>query len=427
MSQETGCSEYQSLSRRKFLVRSAQVTALAATLPAWVPKVAFADSGPARDVLISVYLRGGCDGLTLVAPYADDHYYTHRPNLAVPRPDSNSQYKATDLDGFFGLPPTMLPLLPIYQAGELVVVHACGLEEATRSHFDAQRFPEVGKANASRLATGWLGRHLASIQPMRADALIRGVGVDFGMPKVLQGGPRTLPIPDPSWFTLWGDWQSYEDRKRYIDGTYRAQTDPIRTSAINTLQTMQVLSNIDFDHYQPAGGAQYPDTGFGKSMQSAAALIRADIGVEAIHVDIHGWDTHSEQGSVDGQLRDLMADLSGGLRAIHQDLNGANRRDWTLIAMSEFGRNAIENGSRGTDHGFGNCMFAMGAQIAGGQVIRNWPGLHEDQLVAGMDLGITIDYRDVIAEIVDKRLGNGQGLAQVFPGFVPQYRGVVRA
>ena len=157
-------------------------TAAAAVLasPAWLPQVAYAQTeDTSRDVIVSIFLRGGADGLSLVVPYAENAYYTLRPTIAIPRPDSTSANKAVDLNGFFGLPPAMASLLPAYQAGQLLVVHATGSTDPTRSHFDAQAFMEIGVPGARDIETGWLGRHLASKPPMKPNAALRGAGVQL--------------------------------------------------------------------------------------------------------------------------------------------------------------------------------------------------------------------------------------------------------
>ena len=161
------------------------------------------------------------------------------------------------------------------------------------------------------------------------------------------------------------------------------------------------------------------------SREQVAQLIRADLGLEVACVDIGGWDTHSAQGSTTGTLADNLADLAAGLQAFYTDL--ADRRGHiTVVTMSEFGRRVKENASGGTDHGHGNCMFLLGGGVAGGKVYSSWPGLAAEQLYGPGDLAITTDFRTVLAEVVERRLGNPK-LDQVFPGFThPAYLGVTR-
>ena len=419
------CAEYNDLSRREFLSRSAAAAVVAST-PAWLPQVTFAQTeDTSRDVIVSIFLRGGADGLSLVVPYGENAYYTARPSIAIPRPDDASPNRALDLNGFFGLPPAMAALLPAFRAGHLLIVHATGSTDPSRSHFDAQAFMEIGIPGEREMNTGWLGRHLATKPPMKPDAALRALAFNYGLPLMLAGGPDTLPIPDPRNFGLSGTSSTRTQRLNWLADAFGDQPDPFRTSAMNTQRTITQLSAIGINAYQPAGGAVYPTSSFGNALRSTAALIRADIGVEAVQIDVGGWDTHSAQGPATGGMAGTMRSLATAIAAFHADMLGADRlRRLTLVAMSEFGRNVRENGSQGTDHGHGNVMFVLGGSAAGGQVMTVWPGLASGQLYQQQDLQVTIDYRDILAEIVSRRLGNTQ-LDVVFPGYVPTFRGAV--
>jgi uncharacterized protein (DUF1501 family) len=419
------CSEYNELSRREFIARSTAVAVVAAT-PAWLPEVTYAQTeDTTRDIIVSIFLRGGADGLSMVVPYAENAYYTLRPSIAVPRPDDASPNRALDLNGFFGLPPAMASLLPAFRAGNLLVVHATGSTDPTRSHFDAQAFMEIGIPGQREVETGWLGRHLATKPPMKPNAALRALAFNYGLPLMLAGGPDTLPIPDPSNFGLAGTSSTRTQRLNWLATAFGSQPDPFRTSALNTQRTITQLSAIGIGSYQPAGGAVYPTSSFGNALRSTAALIRADVGVEAVQIDIGGWDTHSAQNPINGSMANTMRTLADAIAAFHADMVGASRLGrLTLVAMSEFGRNVRENGSQGTDHGHGNVMFVLGGSAVGGQVMTAWPGLAAAQLYQQQDLQVTIDYRDILAEIVSRRLGNTQ-LDVVFPGYVPTFRGAV--
>jgi uncharacterized protein (DUF1501 family) len=146
-----------------------------------------------------------------------------------------------------------------------------------------------------------------------------------------------------------------------------------------------------------------------------AQLIKADIGLEAAFLDSGGWDHHTNEGGVQGQLANLLRDLGQGLEAFHRDL-GDRMENTVLVTMSEFGRTAAENGNRGTDHGHANCMFVLGGPVAGGKVYGRWPGLEREQLYEGRDLEVTTDFRLVLAELLSRHLGNAD-LRNVFPGF----------
>jgi len=415
-----GCPEYTALSRRQFV--AAGLAALGA--PAWLPRVAFGEGGDGdRDVLISIYLRGGADGLTLCVPHAEDAYYQARPGLSVPRPDSGENGAATDLDGFFGLPSPMTPLMEAYEAGHALFVHACGSSDETRSHFDAQRYMETGKPRDPRLATGWLGRHLLNIAASDPQPVLRALAIGGALPLTLRGGPLTLPVPDPGGFSIYGNPGTVDERVDTLTDLYANAAEPLKTAAENTKAVIDLLDAIDFEGYQPANGAVYPDTDFGQALRATAALLKAEAGVEAIAVDLDGWDTHDAQGSVGGYMATLMDELARTLAACYADLIAGGEHRVTVVVMTEFGRVVAQNGNVGTDHGHGAAMILLGSHIAGGQVLADWPGLGPAQLYEGQDLEVTIDYRDILAEVLQNRLA-ATALDVIFPDYTPVLRGV---
>jgi uncharacterized protein (DUF1501 family) len=429
--QETGCSEYRSLARRDFLIRGAGF-GTATLLPSWLPNVVLAQSSSTRDIIISVFLSGGTDGMSMVVPFGDPNYYTGRPNIAIARPDAaGTGPKAVALDNFFGFSPGMAPLMPAYTAGDLLVAHATGSVDTSRSHFDAQRYIEVGKPQDLNLATGWLGRHLATVTPLRTTAPLRALGLTSGLPTTLVGGPKTLPISNPANYRLDGSSATANARTAFLAANYTPTIDPVSANALDATNTIALLQTINFSGYQPQNGAVYPSTGFGNSLKSSAALIKADVGIEAIHAFLGGWDTHTQQGNVpglDGQgMHNRMLELSSTLAAFYADvIQGSTANGVTVVVISEFGRNARENGDRGTDHGRGNVAFAMGKKINGGRVLTNgWPGLAQENLESGQDLRVTLDHRDILAEIVQNRLGN-PNISTVFPDYTPRNRAVTK-
>lgn len=427
-----GCTEYRELSRRQFVGTAAGLSgaaAAAAVFPEWLPRIVLAQTQASqRDVIVSVFQRGGADGLNLVVPYGDNNYYTGRPTIAIPRPDANvaANLKVTALNNannFYGFAPAMMPLLPAYNAGHLLCMHAAGQTYSSRSHFDAQRYMEVGKPADINYVTGWLGRHLSLVPPMRTDAPLRALGLASGLQKTLVGGPKTLPIANPASFTIGGAANTAAARQAVLAGDYTNAPVPLNASALDAINTIALLQSVNFNGYVAMNSAVYPNTSFGRALRSVATLIRADVGIEAAQVDIGGWDTHAAQGGAVGALSTLLTDFASSLAAFHADCIATNTRV-TLVVISEFGRNARENGSQGTDHGRASTMYAMGQGIAGGRVLVNsWPGLAIENLEQRQDLRVTLDYRDVLAEIVQKRLGNTQ-VAQVFPGWNATFRGV---
>ncbi len=425
---DCGCREYNELSRRQFLTGAAGVSA-AAVFPEWLPKIVLSEAFVStRDVIVSVFQRGGADGLSLCVPFADANYYSSRATIAIPRPDSSSTAtRGIALDNFFAFPQALASLVPAFTANNLLVVHATGQLNNSRSHFDAQRFMEVGKPADPSLVTGWLGRHLASVPPLRTTAPLRALGLAAGLQKTLVGAPKTLPIADPTNFTVGGSATTADQRLAVLRGDYQNAPEPSHAAALDAGNTITLLRSVNFAGYTPANGAVYPNTSFGRALRSVAVLIKADIGIEAAQVDVGGWDTHAQQNPISGSMFVTMRDYANALSAFYADvMQGAIGYNVTLVAVSEFGRNVRENGSAGTDHGRGTTMFAMGSGIAGGRVLtNNWPGLAHENLDSGQDLKVTIDYRDILAEIVQNRLGNSN-LDFVFPTWVPTMRGVTR-
>ena len=292
-------------------------TAIALSVPAWLPRVTYAQAdNSARDVLVSIFLRGGSDGLTLVPPFGEAAYYTLRPTIAIPRPDSGSATPAINLDGFFGLPTAMAALLPAYQSGQLLIVHATGSTDPSRSHFDAQYYMEVGKPGDKNIVTGWLGRHLAQASAATRRGAARGrlrvrAAADAGWRARVR-----CRFPNPANFGLAGNSSTRTQRLAWLGNAYLTERDPLKTAALNTQRTINTLSALNIGGYVPAGGAVYPNNGFGAALRSTAALIRADIGIEAVQIDIGGWDTHSAQGPLTGGMATTMTQLAQSLGGV---------------------------------------------------------------------------------------------------------------
>src|SRR5688500_13059369 len=253
------CNEYNELSRRQFIAGAAAVAGMGVfepIFPAWLPKVVLAESADTtRDVIVSVFLRGGADGLSLCVPFFDANYYAGRPTIAIPRPDSAGANRGIALDDRFAFPQAMNGLIPAYRAGNLLVVHATGSIDPSRSHFDAQRFMEVGKPRDPNIATGWLGRHLASTAPMRTNAPLRALGLSSGLAKTLVGAPRTLPIPDPGTFAIGGSTATRLQRTSWLRDDYEESAEPVRSAALDAVNTIELLRVIDFAGYRTANGA----------------------------------------------------------------------------------------------------------------------------------------------------------------------------
>jgi len=368
--------------------------------------------GARRPVFVQLFLRGAMDGLTTVVPHGDGDYYAARPNLAVPRPGVPGG--ALDLDGFFGLAPAAAPLLTPYRNGHLAIVHAAGSPDPTRSHFDSFARVELGYPNLApgTVSDGWLTRALAASAGSAAGPL-RAVGAGDLLPLTLQGAPATLPIADLAGFRFPGRAATADARVAALAASYAGERAPVGPSALGTFAAIELLAGVDLAAHVPANGAVYPPTELGTRLRHVAALIQADLGVEAITLDFGGWDLHAGLGPLDGQMAALLAELTGALEAFYLDLLGHLDR-YVLVCLSEFGRRVAENASLGLDHGHGNALLVLGGGIHGGRVLADWPGLAPAALDSG-DLAITSDYRDVLGELLVERLGIAD-LSAIFPG-----------
>jgi len=385
-----------------------------------------ANTPPMGDTLVVVFLRGAADGLNMVIPHAEEAYHRLRPGLRLPRPDdlrAPAVQRVIDLDGFFGFHPDLRPLLPAWQAGHLGVIQACGAPDESRSHFKAMELMERGVNEESGPSTGWIGRHLASLST-RNPSPLRAIGLGEQIPRSLYGPIPASALRSINDFHLGGS-QSAQLLEAALEMLYQGDQN-LNIQGRETLRIMKDLEKLDPTSYISDRSVipPYPESDFGKGLTQIAMLIKAEIGLETAAIDLGGWDTHFAQGVQEGLMPRLLEDLSGGLAAFHNDLEEYMDRI-TLVVMTEFGRRAYENASLGTDHGHGGLMFLLGGSIAGGQVISRWPGLESENLVGPGDLAITIDYRDVLSEILVKRLKN-PALDLVFPGFESEQVGVIK-
>ncbi len=409
--------------RRSFLHASATAFA-AAALPGWMPRLAFAPAGaaPGGDLLICVFLRGGMDGLSAVVPHGDPEYYRRRPSLAVPGPTSGDDAAVVDLDGFYGLNPALRPLKDLWDAGHLAVVHAVGSPDPTHSHFDAMDTMERGTPGEKSIPTGWIGRHLQTA-PWHNASPLRAIGMGGVATAALRGPVPVTTLKSIADFHLSGRIDGLEEVQQALNRLYEL-TPEFTPATVDTFSAIETLSKVDVGGYAPTGGAVYPEGEFGRALQQVAQLDKAEVGLEVACIDVGGWDTHADQGVADGRLPTLLTELGQGLAALYADL-GERRQHVTVITMSEFGRRVAENGSGGTDHGHGNCMFVIGGGIHGGRVYGQWPTLATDALYGPGDLALTTDYRDVLAELVAARLGN-PSIDAVFPTYTAQPLGLAR-
>ncbi len=369
--------------------------------------------------LVVVFLRGGIDGLNWIVPYADPHYAKLRPTLQVNRPGQPDG--ALDLDGFFGVNPRAHRLMPWFNQGLCVAAHAVGYAGNSRSHFEEQDVWETGTTPGRTTpggvttpgsiplsATGWLNRHLLT---SHGHGPIRALALADSLPRILRGDA-------PAYALSGGEIHETHETREGLDALRRIADQP----------------------HTPR--AHYPTHGkLGQRCAAAARLIKADLGVEIIQIDDGGWDTHNQQGNgAQGGYGDKLQELSDALAALAEDL-GPRLRDTLILTLSDFGRTAAENATAGTDHGHANAMLALGGPVqhlgvlaSGGtnspttpgrrKVLTHWPGLSPDQLHDHRALAHTLDFRDLLAEVVRIHLGN-PNLPTLFPGHAFKAVGLV--
>ena len=388
--------------------------------PGFVSRIA-AESAERRKLLIVVFQRGAVDGLNMVVPFGEADYYRARPNIAIAKPGSEGG--AIDLNGFFGLHPRMSAFKPLWDRGELAIVHATGSHDTTRSHFDAQDYMESATPGIKSTRDGWLNRYLAASNEASP---LRGIALTKQMPRSLQGAAPALAIGSTEDFTV----ADMSARTSFEELYAAAQQDTtLRGTAGEAFDAMKTLAKRTAGQYRPANGAAYPRSPFGQAMQEIARLAKSDVGLEIAFAESTQWDHHVNEGAATGQIANRLDDFSRGVAALAQDL-GDRMADTVILTMSEFGRAVAENGSRGTDHGHGNAMFVIGGNVKGGAVYGRWPGLAANDRFEGRDLAVTTDFRDVFAEVVTKHLGaDRKTTATVFPGYAidaSRFRGVLR-
>jgi uncharacterized protein (DUF1501 family) len=401
--------------RRIFLRDSALAVVGTAAIPSFLTRAAFGaiENGSRTKRLVVIFQRGAADGLNIVVPHAEQQYYSMRPSINIPRKS------VLDLDGFFGLHPSLTAFQPLWQQRHLAIVHAAGSPDATRSHFDAQDFMETGTPGVKITEDGWLNRSLHNLPATTQQAAFRAIALGPSLPRILSGAEPAVAMNNINDFSIGGKNPKPSAAATAFEAMYDHSSDTVlHGTGEETFDAVKMLKAADPGKYTPAAGANYPKGHFGDSLRQLAQLIKANLGVQVAFADIGGWDHHVNEGATEGQLANVLTDFSQALAAFWTDL-GDLGEDTVVVTMSEFGRTARENGNRGTDHGHANVMFVLGGPVKGGKVYGRWPGLDASQLYEGRDLALTTDFRQVIGEAIARHMGN-KNLASVFPGFDSQ-------
>jgi len=398
--------------RRGFMKGGALALVGTSSIPSFLTRSIMAEITSAsahNKKLVVLFQRGAADGLNIVVPYGEKNYYAMRPSIAI------KQEQVLDLDGFFGLHPAMASFKPLYEQGHLAIVHAAGSPDTTRSHFDAQDYMESGTPGVKVTPDGWLNRALQAEAMRGKPSAFRAVALGTQVPRTLQGRLPAIAVSNLADFSVGGKGPTTSPISNAFQAMYDESSDAVlHGTGQETFEAMRMLKAADPAHYQPAAGVNYPNTPFGNSLKQIAQLMKANLGVEAAFSDIGGWDTHQNQGNVNGQLANRLKEFSETIAAFWKDME-TDSENITLVTMSEFGRTARQNGTGGTDHGHANVMFVLGGNVKGGKVYGRWPGLENEQLNEGRDLAVTTDFRRVLGEAAYKTLG-ARNLGTVFPG-----------
>lgn len=408
---------------RRFFIKTGGVSLASfgfmAAAPEFLHQFAVAQSAAKgygkKKVLVTIFQRGAVDGLNMLVPHGESEYYNLRPTIAVAKPGKTDG--AINLDGTFGLHPAMTAFEPLWKSGQLAAITAVGSPDNTRSHFDAQDYMESATPGIKGTRDGWLNRVLQANTAKDASPF-QAVSMTQSLPRALYGKASSVAMTNLADFSIKAGIYS-QNMKGGFEGIYQQNAkDTLGETGKETFEAVNFLKTANPSQYKPENGAVYPATQFGRSMQQIAQLIKAGVGLEVAFTDTGNdirWDTHTNQGGGRGQLANFLRTFSQAIAAFTTDL-GKRMDDVVVLTMSEFGRTARENGSRGTDHGHANTMFVVGNSVKGGKVYGEFKGLRSDKLYEGRDLDVTTDFRDVFAEAAYKHTGR-KDLAKIFPHY----------
>jgi uncharacterized protein (DUF1501 family) len=375
------------------MIRRDFLKALGLSVPALSRALAQPSSSGKQRTLVTIFLRGGVDGLAMVQPTGDVALRSLRSTLLA---------DGVKLDGFFTLHPAMTALQPLYERKSLAIVHAVGQANPSRSHFDAQDFLESGGAGQRR-ATGYLNRALAA---MPDTSTFRAVALQSALPSSLLGDAPALAFPELKRFKVNAAGTTFE-------ALYAGAVDEaLRTTGQEAFDGLDAIQGEAWASAAPANGATYPKGPFGQRLMDIARLIHGGVGLRLGVTELGGFDTHLAQGN---QLAPRLKQLAEGLAAFATDL-GPKLDDVVVVTLTEFGRTARENGTHGTDHGTASALFVMGGGVRGGRVVSDWPGLSPAKLYEGRDLAVTTDLRSVLWEAIDAAAIPARA-TEVFPDF----------
>ncbi len=374
-------------------------------------------------VLVCIFQRGAMDGLMAVSPYTDENLKKSRPTLFMS--PAETEGKMFDLDGRFGLHPALQSFSPLFTEGRMAIVHGVGSPNTTRSHFDAQDYMESGTPFSKSTSSGWLNR--ASGMLDHPGTPFRAVSLTSALPRTLYGDHESLAINNLQEFAIQMKGNPFASKlaSKSFEQLYDQTSNEILNKAgKESFDAMKMLHVNNIKNYQPANGVVYPNTPLGNALKQIATLIKMDIGMELAFAESGGWDTHFNQGTINGSLARNLKDFSECIAAFWKDM-GAYQDEVTIMTMTEFGRTVHQNGSGGTDHGRASCLFVLGNNVQGGKVYQNIQSLSKEHLEDGRDLPVSTDFRSVFNSVAKGHLNISED-KKLFPGWEGKDLKIVR-
>lgn len=353
-------------------------------------------------VLVCIFQRGAMDGLMAVSPYADPNLKTLRPTLYMS--PAATEGKQIDLDGRFGLHPSLAAFAPFFTEGRMAIVHGVGSPNTTRSHFDAQDYMESGTPFSKSTSSGWLNRAVGLLG--HEGTPFRAVSLTSSLPRSLYGDNESLAINNLQDFVIQmrGNPLATNLAAKSFEQLYDQTSSQILSkTGKESFDAMKMLNVNNIKNYQPANGVVYPNSPLGNALKQIATLIKMDVGMEVAFAESGGWDTHFNQGTVNGALARNLKDFSDSIAAFWKDME-AYQDEVTVMTMTEFGRTAHQNGTGGTDHGRASCLFVLGNDVQGGKVYNNITSLAKAELEDGRDLPVSTDFRSVFSSVANGHL-----------------------
>lgn len=420
------------MDRRSFLRRTGSAAlALGFPVPLRHGLSTLERSGKKPPILVVIFLRGGQDAVNTVIPYTEPHYEEFRPTIHIPVKGDQGERTVLKLTADLGLHPGLASFLPLWKAKRFAPVVAVGSPHPTRSHFDAQDFMEHAAPGLRTVRSGWLNRYLALTADRNGkDSHLRALAMQGLLPRSLRGEypvfavPRGLDGKTGKVLDLFGELYGADDKGMGQEmsegmggrrGKEGAPEDPVVAAGRTTIEALRRFQELQ--KRTPKSKVKYPRGPLSSKLQGIAKVIRAGEALEVACADWNGWDHHAQEGSLDGKMDRMHQEVSGSIHAFLQDL-GEDARRTVVLTMTEFGRTVRENGNSGTDHGHGGTMFLAGGPVKGGKIYGKWPGIDPMSLYQGRDLAVTTDFRDVMAEVLQKHMG----LRRIPKDFFPDYR-----